>query len=100
MTHPTRCVARVHRVLQHVVRHPLAFAGVPRGPAVPRTLHRTRKGPIWEGEGESGDRERAGSASILLGRGLAGKEAVKERAEGRRRGGDARECQGVPDSML
>lgn len=70
-------------------------AGVPPGPAVPRTRHRTREGPFGVGEGERGHRDRAGPASILLGRGLAGKEAVKERAEGWRRAGRAGECQGV-----
>ena len=75
-------------------------AGVPPGPAAPRTRHRSREGPFGEGEGERGYRDRAGPASMLLGRGLAGKEAGKERAEGWRRDGGAGECQGVPDSML
>ena len=69
--------------------------GVPRGPAAPRTQHRTREGPFGKGEGERGHRDRAGPAFILLGRGRAGKEAVKERAGGRRRAGGAGECQGV-----
>jgi hypothetical protein len=75
-------------------------AGVPPGPAAPRRWHRTRDGPFGEGEGELGHRDRAGPASILLGRGLAVEEAVKERAEGWRGAGGADECQGLPDSML
>lgn len=75
-------------------------AGVPPGPAAPRTRHRTREGPFGVGEGERGHRDRAGRACILLGRGRAGKEAVTERAEGWRRAGGADESQGVPDSML
>jgi hypothetical protein len=71
-------------------------AGVPPGPAAPRTRPRTREGPFGEGEGERGHCDRAGPASILLGRGLAGEEAVKERAEGWRRAGGVGECQGVP----
>jgi hypothetical protein len=47
------------------------------------------------GEGERGHRDRAGHVSILLGRGLAGKEAVTERAEGWRRAGGADESQGA-----
>jgi hypothetical protein len=58
-------------------------AGVPPGPAAPRTWPRTREGPVGEGEGERGHRDRGGLAFILLGRGRAG----KERAEGRQRGG-------------
>ena len=60
-------------------------AGVPPGPAAPRTRHRAREGLFGEGEGERGHRDRAGPASILLGRVLAVKEAVTERAEGWRR---------------
>jgi hypothetical protein len=71
-------------------------AGVPPGPAAPRTRPRTREGPFGEGEGGRGHRDRAGPAFILLGRGLAGKEAGKERAEGWRRAGGADESQGVP----
>ncbi len=69
-------------------------AGVPPGPAAPRTRHRTREGPFWVGEGERGHRDRAGPAFILLGRGRAGKEAVQERAEGWRWAGGADESQG------
>ena len=79
---------------------PAGAAGVPPGPAAPRSRHRPREGPFGVVEGERGHRDRAGPASIRLGRGRAGKEAVKERAEGLRRAGGAGECQGVPDSML
>jgi hypothetical protein len=68
-------------------------AGVPRGHAARRTRRRTREGPFGVGKGEGGQRDRAGPASILFGRGLAVKEAVKERVEGWRGG------PGVPASV-
>jgi hypothetical protein len=72
-------------------------AGVPPGPAAPRTRHRTREGPVGVGEGERGHRDRAGPASILLRRGLAVKEGGQGGGRRGRRGvsGDADESQGA-----
>jgi hypothetical protein len=54
-------------------------------------------GPVRDGRRRAGNRDRAGPASILLGRRLAGKEAVKERAEGWQRAGGRRRMLGGAD---